>query len=92
MLTKLKKLESLAICGYKGTLDDLGFIDELPNLKFFVTDYNVLDGNIKPLMRLPYASILQDRRHYNLKDDDLKREPNVLLGNENIPIWRRIWR
>lgn len=90
VLTKLKKLESLAICGYKGTLDDLGFIDELPNLKFFVTDYNVLDGNIKPLMRLPYASILQDRRHYNLKDDGLKREPNVLLGNENIPIWRRI--
>lgn len=90
VLRKLKKLESLSICGYKGTLDSIGFIDELPNLKFFVTDYNVLDGNIKPLLRLSYASILQDRRHYNLKDDDLKREQNVLRGNENIPIWRRI--
>lgn len=92
VLRKLKKLESLAICGYKGTLDDLGFIDELPELKSFVTDYNVLDGNIKPLLRLPYASILQDRRHYNLKDDDLKREYKTKLGVENIPIWRRIWR
>lgn len=92
VLRKLKKLESLAICGYKGTLEDLGFIDELPELKSFVTDYNVLDGNIKPLLRLPYASILQDRRHYNLKDDDLKREYKTKLGVENIPIWRRIWR
>lgn len=92
VLRKLKKLESLAICGYKGTLDDLGFIDELPELKSFVTDYNVLDGNIKPLLRLPYASILQDRRHYNLKDDDLKREYKTTLGVENIPTWRRIWR
>lgn len=92
VIRKLKKLESLAICGYKGTLEDLGFIDELPELKSFVTDYNVLDGNIKPLLRLPYASILQDRRHYNLKDDDLKREYKTKLGVENIPIWRRIWR
>lgn len=90
VIRKLKKLESLSICGHKGTLDSLDFVDELPNLRFFVTDYNVLDGNIKQILRLPYASILQDRKHYNLKDDDLKREPNVLLGNENIPIWRRI--
>ncbi len=92
VLRKLKKLESLAICGYKGVLDDLGFIDELPELKFFVTDYNVLDGNIKPLMRLPYASILQNRRHYNLKEDELNREYGTTLGVENIPLWRRIWR
>lgn len=92
MLTKLKKLESLAICGGKGTFDNLGFIDELPDLKFFVSDYNVLDGNIKPLMRLPYASILQNRRHYNMKDDDLTRIHGTTMGVENIPLWRRIWR
>lgn len=90
VIRKLKKLETLSIVGYKGTLDSLDFIDELPNLKFFVTNYNVLDGNIKPLLKLPYASILQDRRHYNLKDDELNRDHNVLLGNENIPMWRRI--
>lgn len=90
VIRKLKKLESLSICGYKGILDNLDFIDELPNLNFFVTDYNVLNGNIKPLLRLPYASVLQNRKHYNLNDDDLKREENVLLGNENIPKWRRI--
>ena len=90
VLGKLKKLESLSICGYRGTLDDLGFIDELPDLKFFVTDYNVLDGNIKPLLRLPYASILQDRRHYNLKDDALRRVHAVPMGDEDIPRWRRL--
>lgn len=90
VISKLKKLESLSICGYKGILENLDFIDELPNLKFFVTDYNVLDGNIKPLLRLPYASILQNRRHYNQKDDDLRREQNVTLGNKDIPRWRRI--
>lgn len=90
VLSKLKKLESLSICGYNGILENLDFIDELPNLKFFVSDYNVLDGNIKPLLRLPYASILQNRRHYNLKNDDLRRKPNVVLGNEAIPRWRRI--
>lgn len=92
VLRKLKKLKSVSICGYKGTLDDLDFIDELPELEFFVTDHNVLNGNIKPLQRLRYSSIIQNRRHYNLKDDDLKREQDVLLGNEDIPVWRRIWR
>ncbi len=90
VLSKLKKLESLSICGYNGILENLDFIDELPDLKFFVSDYNVLDGNIKPLLKLLYASILQNRRHYNQKDDDLKREQNVVLGNEAIPEWRRI--
>ena len=90
VLSKLKKLESLSICGYKGVLNNLDFIDEMPNLNFFVTDYNVLDGNIKPLLRLPYASVLQNRRHYNLKDDDLRREQNVILANNDIPKWRRI--
>lgn len=90
VLSKLKKLKSLSICGYNGIFVDLDFINELPELEFFVTDYNVLDGNINPLTRLPYASILQNRRHYNQKDDDLKKEQKVTLGNEVIPVWRRI--
>ena len=92
VLKKLKKLKSVSLCGYKGTLDNIDFVDDLPELEFFVTDYNVLSGNIKPLQRLRYSSIIQNRRHYNLKDDDLKREQQVLLGNEDIPVWRRIWR
>lgn len=90
VLCKLQKLNSLSICGCKGILKNLDFINELHELNFFVTDYNVLDGNIKPLLRLPYASVLQNRRHYNHKDDDLRRGQNVTLGNEDIPRWRRI--
>lgn len=90
VLSKLHKLESLSICGNSGELKNLNFIYEMPNLEFFVSDYNVLDGNIKPLLKLPYASILQNHRHYNQKDDDLRRDQNITLGNESIPLWRRI--
>ena len=92
VLRKLKKLKSISIYGYKGALDDIDFVDELPELEFFVSNYNVLNGNVRPLQKLPYSSISQNRRHYNLKNDDLKREQGVLLGNEDIPVWRRIWR
>lgn len=92
VLYKLKNLRSLSICGNRGVLENLDFIDKLPRLEFFVTDYNVIDGNIKPMSDIPYAAILQNRRHYNLKDNELKKEQHVLLGNENIPMWRRIGR
>ncbi|MDR0919142.1 MAG: hypothetical protein LBM93_07825 [Oscillospiraceae bacterium] len=91
VIKKLKNLELLSITGNKGELPNLDFIGNSPNLQFFVTDYNVLDGNIKPLIKLPYASILKNRRHYNLKDNDLKRVGNPKKGNENIPEWRRIF-
>lgn len=90
VLSKLKNLRSLSICGSKGELNSLDFINEMPDLNFFVTDHNILDGNIKPLLRLPYASILQNRRHYDLKDEDLRREQNVISPNDDIPKWRRI--
>ena len=86
---QLNNLVSLSITG-KGEFQNLSFISDLNNLKFFVSDYNVADGNLTALKNLPYASILQNRRHYNIKDDDLPRENSVSMGNEDIPIWRRI--
>jgi hypothetical protein len=91
VIKKLENLELLSITGNKCELPNLDFIGNLPNLEFFVTNYNVLDGNIKPLLKLPYASILKNRRHYNLKDNDLNRVDNPKKGNENIPEWRRIF-
>lgn len=88
-IKQLNNLVLLSITG-KGKFQNLSFISELYNLQFFVSDYNVMDGNLMALKNLPYASILQNRRHYNMKEGDLSRETSVLMGNEDIPIWRRI--
>lgn len=90
ILGTLHNLKSLVISGYKGQLDSLSFLDELSNLNYFVTDYNVIDGNLSKLKRISYASIINNRKHYNLKDEDLCRKSSVVLGNESIPLWRRI--
>lgn len=90
ILSKLNNLVLLCITEGKGSFHNLKFIEFLKNLQFFVTDYNILDGQIDLLKKLPYSSILQDRRHYNLKDSELPRERSALRGNENIPLWRRI--
>lgn len=90
ILSKLSNLVLLCITEGKGSFHNLKFIEFLKNLQFFVTDYNILDGQIDLLKKLPYSSILQDRRHYNLKDSELPREKSALRGNENIPLWRRI--
>ena len=86
---QLNNLVLLSITG-KGIFQNLSFISDLNNLQFFVSDYNIVDGNLTALKKLPYASILQNRRHYNMKDCDLSRKKSVLRGNEDIPIWRRI--
>lgn len=49
-----------------------------------------MDGKVERLKQLPYASVLQDRRHYDVKDKDLSRDFNGLRGIEDIPKWRRI--
>lgn len=90
VLSKLHNLVLLCITEGKGSFQNLKFIEFLKNLQFFVTDFNILDGRIDLLKKLPYSSILQDRRHYNIKDNDLLRENSALRGNENIPLWRRI--
>ena len=90
VVKELKSLVALSISGNKGVFSDLKFMKDLKHLQFFVTDFNILDGDLEILKALPYSSILNNRRHYSLKDEVLFRDPKVSRGNENIPIWRRI--
>lgn len=91
VLRELKNLELLRLIGQRNTIQDISFVNDLPRLSFFVCDYNILDGDLTPCMRLDYATIINDRKHYNLKHKELprgeKRKP--LRGNEDIDIWRR---
>ena len=54
-----------------GTIETLGFINYLPNLHTFWSNYNVLDGDLSLLLRLKDVDIFPDRKHYNLKNSDL---------------------
>ena len=90
ILRQLNGLMMLAVTGNRGTFENLDFIDGMKDLRFFVTDFNILDGKIERLKQLPYASVLRDRRHYDVKDKDLSRNSNGLHGTEDIPKWRRI--
>lgn len=89
-IQKLSKLQLFVIIGNQGVFENLDFIKDLPELSFFVTDFNILDGILDNLKQIPYSSVLINRRHYNLRDEDLPREAESKMGNESIPKWRRL--
>ncbi|MBQ6796947.1 MAG: hypothetical protein IJP10_02930 [Clostridia bacterium] len=88
VLGELEKLEMLSIKG-SNSLNDLKFLNRLKNLKTFVFDINIADGDLTPCLKLDYAACLKDRRHYNIKDKDLPKG-NFLHGNEGIEVWRTL--
>ncbi len=87
VLGELEQLELLEICG-SNTLPNLDFLKTMKNLKTFVFDVNVEDGDLTPCLGLSYATCIRSRRHYNVKDADLPRN-QYFRGNENIDPWRR---
>jgi len=88
VLTELHNLELLQLSG-SNELESLAFLKYLPNLKFFVCDLNVLDGDLTPCLNVSYVYVNPYRKHYNL---DPKQFPRKLIarGNESIELWRRM--
>ena len=72
VISKLKELEYLELKG-KNELPDIGFIKELPKLKFLILTMNVLDGDVSCLQELQYVDAVC-KRHYNLKSKDLPKD------------------
>lgn len=87
-LYAMEKLEFLELCG-SNLLPNLHFLGSLKNLKTFIFDYNVLDGDITPCLGISYVYCMRGRKHYNLKDKDLPKGEYV-RGNEDIEEWRRL--
>ncbi len=87
VLAELDRLEMLELSG-KNTIPNLDFIEKLKNLKTFVFSMNVLDGDLSPCMKLSFVKSKRNRRHYNLKDDDLPKG-HFVHGDESIELWRR---
>ena len=87
VLSELENLEMLELSG-GNQLPSLDFIKSMRNLKTFVFNVNVLDGDLSPCQNLSYARSLRERRHYNLKDKDLPKS-HFVYGNESVEGWRR---
>jgi len=88
VLGELQQLELLELSG-ANEIESLAFLKSLPNLKFFVCDLNVLDGDLTPCHNVSYVYVNPYRKHYNL---DPKQFPRKLIarGNESIELWRRM--
>lgn len=70
-LYHLPNLENLVLFG-SNTLPNLGFLESMPNLKSFRFTMNVLDGDLGLCKNVPYV-YCKNRKHYNLKDEDLPK-------------------
>lgn len=85
---ELNNLELLELTG-SSTLPNLDFIKGLKNLKTFLFNMNIINGDLMPCLQLSYAASIKDRRHFNLKNTDLPKGM-FIRGNEDIEEWRRL--
>ena len=61
----------------------------MKNLKTFVFNMYVDDGDLEQCKNLSYVYSEVDRKHYNVKDKDLPKG-KYYRGNEDIELWRRL--
>ena len=88
VLRELENLEYLSLNG-SNTIPSLEFLRSLPNLKTFIFDFVVEDGDLSPCLDLEYVYCAKGKKHYNLRDKDLPKI-QYTRGNESIEEWRRL--
>ena len=88
VLRELENLEYLALEG-TNSIPSLDFLRALPNLKTFIFDVVVEDGDLSPCLDLEYVYCAKGKKHYNLRDKDLPKL-RYTRGNECIEQWRRL--
>lgn len=87
VLEELEELELLELWG-SNKIPSISFIKKMKNLKTFVFNVDVMDGDLYPCLDLQYVFCGKGRKYYNLKDGKLPKD-NYVRGNENIEMWRR---
>ena len=73
----LKSLDIVSYSDFKANLKTITFMDNINSLEYFLTNFKILDGNLKPLLKLKDANIIRFYRNYNLKDKDL---PHIMVS------------
>ncbi len=79
-----KNLYEIIIIAYSDSnaiLKNIDFINELSKLEYFRTSYKILDGNLKPLLKLKDANITAFYKNYNLHDKDLPHTTVIIDEN-----------
>lgn len=88
VLGELENLELLELSG-SNVLPSLDFLKTMKNLKLFMFNMNVLNGDLTPCLNVSHVYSEKNRRHYNLKDEELPKGKFV-MGNKDIEEWRRL--
>ena len=88
VLGELENLELLELSG-SNEIPSLSFLKKMKNLKTFIFNMNVKDGDLTPCLSLSYVYSEKNRKHYNFKDAELPKTQYV-RGNETIEEWRRL--
>lgn len=73
LLEELNRLEILKLFG-NNKINNIDFIASLNNLRVAMIEYCIVDGDISKLLRMDYATVFVDRKHYNMKDKDLPKK------------------
>ena len=89
VLGELENLQKLQLWG-SNVLPNLDFLKGMPNLKTFVFDVEVANGDLSGCMNLAHVACAKFRKHYNCKKQDLPISKPVICGNEDIEEWRRL--
>ena len=72
VLHSLYALENLELYG-SNTLPSLKFITGMEKLKTFAFSMDVADGDLTPCLTIPYVYSKRNRKHFNLKDNELPK-------------------
>ena len=83
---KLREIKINSYSDFNATLKSIDFINNLDELEYFSTTFKILDGNLKPLLKIKDATICNYYRNYNLKDKELPHEEVLLDENGEVNI------
>lgn len=64
--------------------ENILFLNNLSRVKYFGTNYRILDGNLTPFLKLEDANISEFYPNYNLPDKELPHKKVLICDNGNI--------
>lgn len=87
ILPEFEQLQELFLLGSK-PVPNLQFLRQMKNLKVFFFSVPVEDNDLTPCLNIPHVRCRQNRRGYNLKDEDLpKGEIRLDQAFEGLEEW-----
>ena len=89
-LKSCKNLTEITITSYsdlKAVLNSIGFINNLKRLEYFRTNFKIMDGDLKPLLKLKDVVVCPFYKNYNLKDKDL---PHTIVWIQEGNIGKKV--